>query len=63
MEERLKVEVQISSYDAKGLQCFVAEQIQKYRPEESGPKKMFKKVAGSFRQSSSVNRQHHFLQP
>ena len=47
MEERLKVEVQISSYDAKGLQCFVAEQIQKYRPEESGPKKMFKKVAGS----------------
>ena len=34
MEERLKVEVQISSYDAKGLQCFVAEQIQKYRPEE-----------------------------
>ena len=25
MEERLKVEVQISSYDAKGLQCFVAE--------------------------------------
>ena len=39
MEERLKVEVQISSYDAKGLQCFVAEQIQKYRP--------FKKVAGS----------------
>ena len=47
MEERLKVEVQISSYDAQGLQCFVAEQIQKYRPEESGPKKMFKKVAGS----------------
>ena len=27
MEERLKVEVQISSYDAKGLQCFVAEQL------------------------------------
>ena len=24
MEERLKVEVQISSYDAKGLQCFVS---------------------------------------
>lgn len=44
MEERLKVEVQISSYDAKGLQCFVAEQIQKYRPEESGPKKMFKRL-------------------
>ena len=47
MEERLKVEVQISSYDAKGLQCFGAEQLQKYRPEESGPKKMYKKVAGA----------------
>lgn len=47
MEECLRVEVQISSYDAKGLQCFVSEQIQKYRPEESGPKKIFKKVAGS----------------
>ena len=57
MEERLKVEVQISSYDAKGLQCFVAEQIQKYRPEESGPKKMFKKVAGSLvKRIPAVNR-------
>ena len=26
MEECLRVEVQISSYDAKGLQCFVSEE-------------------------------------